>query len=263
MNKLPSTNKRLGQHWLTDSGILSRIAACAEITAADTVLEIGPGVGTLTQVLSESAKKVIAVEFDTDLAHALPGQVSSPKLEVVNQDILKFDLTKLPKDYKIVANIPYYLTSNLIRNITNSSNLPSVCVLLVQKEVAERLAAKPGNMSVLSIAAQSFFIVSLDVVVSSRYFTPPPKVDSQVVVMKKRDTSLINRDDKKFFRVVKAGFSNKRKTLLNSLSGGLQISKDEINAQIVKAGLSPNIRAQELSISDWIALARNISLPSP
>jgi 16S rRNA (adenine1518-N6/adenine1519-N6)-dimethyltransferase len=255
-----SNNKSLGQHWLANRKILSDISAGADISESDVVLEIGPGLGTLTSVLLAKASRVVAVEFDGELARKLPGQFPGKNLEVINQDFLEFDLDKLPKGYKVVANIPYYITNKIIQKLVMAGNKPSVAVLLVQKEVAQRLAASPGDMSVLAISAQVYAEISLGTVVKSELFTPPPKVDSQVVVLKLRNTSLLdNVDERTFFRVVKAGFSAKRKKLRSSLAGGLKISKAEIEAILGSVGISPDIRAQDLSIQEWTHLAEKYS----
>lgn len=245
-------NKSLGQHWLKDRFILESIADWAEISSQDTVLEIGPGLGTLTSVLLSRADSVVAVEFDADLAAKLPKQFPGKNLIVHNVDILSFDLAQLPGGYKVVANVPYYITSKIIQLISEATYPPSLSVLLVQKEVAERLAAEPGEMSVLSIAAQVFHEVSLGRIVGSEYFTPPPKVDSQVVVLRRRIKPLVEPESQKdFFRLVKAGFSERRKKLRSSLAGGLNLDKKQIDELLDRAGLNPESRAQELSIDDW------------
>lgn len=247
--------KSLGQHWLFDSRSLGAICDAAELTAHDTVLEVGPGLGPLTIELVQRVKQVVAVEFDERLARELPGRVPAPNLTVVHSDILKFDLTQLPAGYKVVANVPYYLTSNLVRFLLESPTPPQMAVMLVQKEVAERLAAKPGSMSILAVSAQFYATVNLGVVVTADKFDPPPKVNSQVVILEYRDQPLfVDVDPKQFFRLVKAGFGEKRKTLRNSLSGGLHITKDEATELLVTAGLDPERRAQELSLQDWRAL---------
>lgn len=247
--------KSLGQHWLRDRSVLERIAAGAEISDDDTVLEIGPGLGTLTSVLLRQARRVIAVEFDQELADKLPDQFPGKDLTVVTGDILTYDLSRLPVGYKVVANVPYYITSKIVQMLMTATNKPSIAVLLVQKEVAERLAAAPGDMSILAISAQVYAEVSLGDVVPAELFTPPPKVDSQVVIMKTRPEPLVRADDEKaFFRVVKAGFSAKRKKLRSSLSGGLGISKSEVEAMLHNANISPDARAEDLSIHDWLQL---------
>ena len=245
-------NKALGQHWLRDRDILSAIADEADLSRGDTVLEIGPGLGTLTSELLRRAGKVVAVEFDSDLARKLPGQFPGTSLEVANEDILSFDLTVLPKGYKAVANVPYYITSKIVRALMTSDNRPSVAVLLVQKEVAERIAADPGNMSILAIAAQVYAEASLGIEVPKEYFTPPPKVDSQVIVLRTRSEPLVlPEDERHFFRLVKAGFSAKRKKLRSSLAGGLSIDKQEVETILDAVGISPDARAEDLSIEDW------------
>ena len=249
--------KSLGQHWLKDPEILADIAEAAELTGDDVVLEIGPGLGTLTSRLLARANSVTAVEFDADLARKLPGQFPGKKLTVVNQDILQFDLNQLPKDYKVAANVPYYITSKIVEKLMTAENKPSIAVLLVQKEVAERIAAEAGNMSVLSVSVQIFAEAELDIEVPRQFFTPPPKVDSQVVILRTRNNPLITPEDQRdFFRIVKAGFSAKRKKLRSSLSGGLGIDKSAVEELLKNAGISPDARAEDLAIEDWRRLLK-------
>lgn len=248
----PTPNKKLGQHWLTDESVLQAIVMAADVADGTDVLEVGPGLGTLTKELLDVGATVTAVEFDPQLAKQLPKRITSDKLTVIQQDILSFNLTSLPKDYVVVANIPYYLTSKLVRILCESANPPKTAVLLVQKEVAERIAAKPGGMSMLSVSAQVYNEVSLDIIVPAELFTPPPKVDSQVVVLRRRTESFIPEAmQKDFFRMVKAGFSERRKKLRSSLSGGLQIEKAQADDLLKKAGIAESARAQELSLEDW------------
>lgn len=253
-------NKSLGQHWLKDRSVLASIADHAEIKPTDTVLEIGPGLGTLTSELLRRAAKVVAVEFDAELARKLPGQFPGTNLDVYNEDILSFDLTKLPAGYKVVANVPYYITSKIVKLLMTSTNKPSTTVLLVQKEVAERIAAEPGDMSILAVSAQIYSEAHLGDLVPAYLFTPPPKVDSQVVILETRQYPLVAPEQEKaFFRVVKAGFSAKRKKLRSSLSGGLGITKADTEALLKSAGISPDARAEDLSIADWLKLvSRNV-----
>ena len=252
MSVLPDTNKSLGQHWLTDEQTLLAICKAADVQPTDTVLEIGPGPGTLTKHLVAQAEQVVAVEFDEALARELPVRVPADNLRVVQQDILRFDLTSLKPDYKVVANIPYYLTSKLIRVLSESSSRAQTVVLLIQKEVAERVVAAPGDMSVLSVSAQYYWECQLDVEVPARLFTPPPKVDSQVLVLRRRDQPLLeNVDTKQFFQLVKAGYSARRKTLSNSLSGGLRLTKEQVGQLLDTAGIDAGLRAQALSLHDW------------
>ncbi len=252
-------DKSLGQHWLRDSFILASIAESAELTAQDTVLEIGPGLGTLTSVLLKQAKHVIAVEFDPDLARKLPGQFPGTNLTVIHEDILNYDLSQLPKDYVVVANVPYYITSKIVQKLMTAQSKPRIAVLLVQKEVAQRIAAEPGDMSILAISAQVYAETSVGIDVPREYFTPPPKVDSQVVILKTRRGPLVAAaDEKAFFRVVKAGFGEKRKKLRSSLSGGLGIDKQAADTLLAQSGIAEEARAQELSIDDWKRLSKNV-----
>jgi 16S rRNA (adenine1518-N6/adenine1519-N6)-dimethyltransferase len=260
MSFSPIPKKSLGQHWLNDYDSLKAMCDAADLQPSDVILEIGPGLGTLTELLVEDAQRVVAVEFDGRLALELPNRVPAINLEVVTQDILSYDFTSLPVDYKVVANIPYYLTSNLIRVISETPNQPVAAVILIQKEVAERVAAKPGSMSILSVTAQYYWDVSLSIVVQSDLFTPPPKVDSQILVLKRRAQPLFpDIDTKAFFKLVKAGFSQKRKTLLNSLSGGLQLDKTAVKELCEKAGIDASRRAQTLSLQEWHALYKTIN----
>lgn len=253
--ELPFAKKSLGQHWLTDAASLGAMCDAAEVGPDDIVLEIGPGVGTLTAELVRRAKQVIAVEFDHQLAGELSQRVAAQNLMIINQDILKFDFSTLPARYKVVANIPYYLTSNLLRVLSEATNPAAVVALLVQKEVAERVTAGPGEMSLLSATTQWYWEVAIGREVPARLFTPPPKVDSQILILHRRTHPLFeNVDTKQFFRLVKAGFSQRRKTLLNSLSAGLQLSRDKTPTLLDEAGIQPTTRAQALSLDDWYRL---------
>jgi 16S rRNA (adenine1518-N6/adenine1519-N6)-dimethyltransferase len=222
----------------------------------DTVLEVGPGLGTLTSLLCAQAKQVIAVEFDDDLARGLAARVQAANLKLVRADILKFDFSTLPAQYKVAANIPYYLTSKLVRLLLEATNPPAVVALLVQKEVAERIAAAPGNMSILSVSVQFYAVPKLYQVVPASLFTPPPKVDSQIIQLVRRDTPLFTDiQPQEFFAVVRAGFGEKRKKLRNSLSGGLRMDKAAVDALLSECGIAENARAEELTMEQWHSLA--------
>lgn len=261
-------NKSLGQHWLRDREILDAIAFSAEIEDGDFVLEIGPGLGTLTSSLLKFAGKngrVLSIEFDENLAKKLPAQFPGKNLEIINADFLDFDLSKLPKNYKVAANVPYYITSKIVEKLLTSENKPSVAALLVQKEVAERMAAKAGELSILAIASQIYAEVSLDILVPREFFTPPPKVDSQVVVLKSREYNLIEIfnsknncevSEREFFRIVKAGFAAKRKKIAKSLSANLAISKERTAEILEKCEISPDLRAQDLNIEEWLKISK-------
>jgi 16S rRNA (adenine1518-N6/adenine1519-N6)-dimethyltransferase len=247
--------KSLGQHWLDDEASLEAMVTAAGVQSTDTVLEIGPGLGPLTKLLVGQAAQVIAVEFDDNLARDLPSRVPAANLRVVHEDILRFDLTQLPPDYKVAANIPYYLTSKLLQVLCESQNPFSQASLLIQKEVAERVCAQPGGMSMLSVSVQFYCQASLGKPVPAEFFTPPPKVDSQILKLVRRTQPLFpDIDTKQFFRVVKAGFSQRRKTILNSLSAGLHLSREQTTQLLQQAHIPPTTRPQNLSLSDWHGL---------
>lgn len=255
-----SPKKSMGQHWLNDEFSLEAICEAATVTSDDVVLEIGPGLGSLTKLLVAKAKRVVAIEFDEKLAAVLPMRIGADNLEVISQDILTFDFTTMPANYKIIANIPYYLTNNLIRAISETPNSPQVAAILVQKEVAQRAAAKPGAMSLLSVTAQFYWEVSLGEEVAAELFTPPPKVNSQILIMNYRSKPLFDGiDERAFFRVVKSGFAQRRKTLLNSLSNGLHIDKETIEQFCIQNDIDPGRRAQTLSLQEWHRLYNAIS----
>ncbi len=249
------TKKELGQHWLHDEGILEAIVEAGDITEDDNVLEIGPGLGTLTEKLADTNAQISALEYDRDLIRGLNKKFNNcNNVAIIEGDVRTYNFNNLPKGYKIIANIPYYLTSNLIRSMSESDNSPSLAVLLIQKEVAQRLCASPGQMSILAVTAQFYFDCRLDIEVPAEFFTPPPKVDSQVVVLKYYENKPFDVDEKIYFKLVKAGFSEKRKTLRNSLSGGLAIDKESVEKLLENAGIVASKRAQELSLEDWYRL---------
>lgn len=243
--------KHLGQHWLTDDDCLQAMVDTAGVQAGDVVLEAGPGPGALTKLLVKAAKEVVAVEFDYDLAVRLSSAVQSQNLSVRNEDILDFDFSSMSADYKVVANIPYYLTSALLRKLLEAQNKPQSVTLLIQKEVAERVAAKPGKMSILAVSAQLYADVRLGRIVGAELFDPPPQVDSQIIHLDLLSTTRLDVDTTEFFRIVKAGFGEKRKKLVNSLSGGLGLEKEIIKKYIADVGIDENARAQQLSLQDW------------
>lgn len=255
---VPQAKKALGQHWLEDTAALQAMVRAADVQPGDHVLEIGPGYGTLTEWLLAAGATVTAMEYDGSLINGLLKKFAHvPELHVEQGDIRSFDFTQLPPDYKIVANIPYFLTSNLIQLISETPNQPAMAVLLMQKEVAERVVAQPGDMSLLSVTAQYYWETSLDMVVGAELFTPPPKVDSQILVLQRRAQPLYpDVDTKQYFRLVKAGFSQKRKTLLNSLSGGLAVNREAAAELLETAAIDSGRRAQTVSLPEWYQLYR-------
>lgn len=244
--------KSFGQNWLRDNYVLDKIVESAQVDSGDTVLEIGPGLGTLTQKLLETDCSLVAVEADRDLIPNLQRIFQNkPNFRLINEDILKFDLSAMAKGYKVVANIPYYLTSNLIRNLLEAHNAPSLMVLLVQKEVAERILARPGQMSVLAFSVQYYAKPEYVMDVKKELFDPIPKVDSAVIRINLHQKPIFEADHQKLFRLVKAGFGEKRKMLRNSLSGGLGIANSQTESILDKSEIKPTARAQELSMNDW------------
>lgn len=250
----PETKKTLGQHWLRDEAVLQEIVQSADVQPDDTVLEIGAGLGTLTDQLLAAKAKVWALEIDHQLFAKLLKKYKdqSNKITIQDQDIRTYNLGSLPKGYKIVANIPYYLTANLLRILVDTDNKPQAAALLVQKEVAERVASRPGQMSFISVAVQLFYEASLGVIVPAELFTPPPKVDSQVLVLKKLSKPGFEAADiVKLIKFIKVGFSQPRKTLVNNLAAGLQKTKPEIENYLQQAMLKTTARAQELTLDEW------------
>ena len=253
---MTTPKKSLGQHWLFDSKSLGAVCDAADIKPTDTVLEIGPGLGPLTVELTQRAKQVVAVEFDEQLARELPARVPAANLQVIHADFMQFDLGQLPRGYKVVANVPYYITSAIVRTLCESATPPASATLLVQKEVAQRIAAAPGDMSILAVSAQFYAEPHLGPLVTADKFDPPPKVDSQIITLVLRSQPLFTDiTPKTFFKVVKAGFGEKRKTIRNSLSGGLQLEKPQVETLLKKARINPGARAEALSLDDWHRLA--------
>jgi 16S rRNA (adenine1518-N6/adenine1519-N6)-dimethyltransferase len=247
--------KSLGQNFLTDDSALQKIVNAAGITPAHTVLEIGPGIGSLTRYLAASSRHVVVVELDASLIPPLKEVVAAyPNVDIIHGDILKVDLpvslTESP--YLIVANIPYYITSAVIRRSLENSTKPKKMILTIQKEVAHRICQKPGDMSLLALSVQVYGKPSILFDIPAGSFYPAPKVDSSVLSIELYDQPQIPAADlDRFFQWIKAGFSQKRKKLRNSLSAGLNISTAEIERIFNHAGLDPQRRAETLSIEEW------------
>ena len=268
MNEIPPLNasavlkrhglradKSLGQNFLQDPFALEAIASAAELQSTDIVLEIGPGLGSLTRYLAASAKQVIAVELDYELLIPLRAVLAPYKnVRVVHGDILKLSPQELvaENDYIVAANIPYYITSAVIRHLLESDPKPRRIVLTIQKEVAERICAKPGDMSLLALSVQVYGNPRIAARIPASAFFPEPKVDSAVISVDIYATPLIKPDLlESFFKMIKAGFSQKRKTLRNSLSAGLHVSTAIAEELLKKANIDPMRRAETLSIDEW------------
>ncbi len=242
-------NKGLGQHFLVDKPSLEAIMDAAAVTKADTVLEIGPGLGVMTRPLTELAGKVVAVETDRVLAEILTRDAPD-NLQVVEEDILTFDVSSLPAGYKAIANIPYYLTSKIFRLLIESPNPPSVMSVLIQKEVAERIVAKPGQLSILALSVQYYGHPEIVRIVERHKFWPAPAVDSAVLRVTLTGPAF-PADPTKLFRLIKAGYGEKRKQLKNALAGSLNLSSEFAIQLIADAKLIPTARAQELDLKAW------------
>jgi len=247
----------LGQNFLVDDASLELVVSAAKLTSDDTVLEVGPGLGFLTAKLCTHAKQVIAVEADEHLAEIL-GQDPPANLTVVTGDIMDYNLSSLPIGYKVVANIPYYLTSKLLRALLESPNSPQSMSLLVQKEVAERITAAPGQLSILALSVQYYAHAKMVGVVEQHKFWPAPKVDSAVLSVTRRSKPAFAADPTKLFRLIKAGFGERRKQLRNSLAGGLNLSPEVVEQLLDSSEIDPTRRAQELALADWQRLYRGV-----
>lgn len=248
-------NKRLGQNFLQDPDTLEKIVNAAEIHPTDTVLEIGPGLGSLTRYLAARAQQVVAVELDDKIFPALEAVLAPyQNIQLVRADILEIEPKSIiaQLDYLVVANIPYYITSALIRHLLETSPKPRRIVLTVQKEVAERICAGPGNMSLLALSVQVYGQPRIATHIPAGAFFPAPKVDSSVLVIDIFPAAQV--DEKKlevFFQLIKAGFSQKRKKLRNSISAGMRQSSAEAEKMLQAADIDPQRRAETLSLEEW------------
>lgn len=251
-------DKSLGQNFLQEDAALRKIISVSQIAPSDTILEIGPGLGSLTRYLALTAKEVIAVEIDDSLLPILSSVLKDFKnAKVIQGDILKIPVADLIKTntYRVVANIPYYITSAIIRHLLESQPRPKGIVLTIQKEVAQRICAKPGDMSLLALSVQVFGKPDIVADISSDAFFPAPNIDSSVIRLEIFSEPVIPATQlDSFFKLAKAGFSQKRKILRNSLSAGLSISGDDAEGLLKKSGIDPKRRAETLSISEWAYL---------
>ncbi len=291
-NIIPSRSK--GQNFLINEKIYDAIVAAADLKPEDIVLEVGPGLGFLTAKLAKTVKRVIAVELDDKLARALKDGLDAhgvKNVEAVNEDILKLKhsviltprfageesiidpslMLRMTREYKIVANLPYNITSIFLRKFLGEAEVkPKSMTLMLQKEVAERICAKPPDMSVLAVSVQLYAEPKIIRSVAKGNFWPAPKVDSAIIQLKvtlpagRQESEKLSAsggkvdgaeiDEKKFFRLVKHGFSAKRRMLKNNLAGGLKIKSEEAEQALLAIGLNPKIRAEGLTIDDWVKL---------
>ena len=264
--------KGLGQNFLVDRGVLQRILETAEVGPQDVVLEVGAGLGILTRALAERVRRVIAVEVDQLLVTVLREQLSTfANCEVVLGDILELDIAELVRTadagpaprYKVVANIPYYITSAVLRRILEQDHKPELVVLMVQNEVAKRIVAEPGEMSLLSVSVQFYGRPSFIARVPARCFHPIPKVDSAILRIDVHEQLPLPRDSiGPFFDVVRAGFGQRRKQLHNALARGLHLPVERISEPLAWAGIDGRRRAETLSVGEWVALCQALYMPA-
>lgn len=249
-------SKALGQNFLHDPAIVRRIADAARLSSSDTVVEVGPGLGILTRELANRAGRIIAIELDRRLAAYLQAN-APPNVTIVAADILEADVPTLVQDqpYVVVANLPYSVASAAIERLLESTQPPIRLVVMVQREVAERIVARPPHMSVLSVAVQFFGTPRIVFRIGPGAFIPPPKVDSAVLEIDVRSTPLLDATARKrFFTVVRAGFGQRRKQLANSLSRGLGLPRAQVEKSLRAAEVEPSRRAETLTLDEWLRL---------
>ncbi|OGZ17640.1 MAG: ribosomal RNA small subunit methyltransferase A [Candidatus Nealsonbacteria bacterium RBG_13_36_15] len=271
-------SKRFGQNFLIDKIVLKKIVATANLQPRDIILEIGPGTGILTKELAKKVKKVIAIEKDPEMVKILQEATQDLKnVKIIQGDILELNPKRYnlkPKTYKVVANLPYYITSPVIRKFLELPKArPRIMVLMVQKEVAQRITAKPPNMNLLAVSVQFYAKPNIMSYVSKRSFWPQSKVDSAIIKIVPHKSALIGINYNLFFEIVRAGFSQPRKQLINNLSrlnfssknlGGqakyLKIHRQKIKNWLLKNKIQPDQRAETLSIRDWLKLTGTFRL---
>ena len=253
-------NKALGQHFLIDRAALASLVEAAELSLEESVLEVGAGTGVLTIELARRVQRVIAVELDRQMLPLLKESTSPfPQVEILPRDLLQVDPGELLRGqtYKLVANLPYYITALTLRHFLECTHPPSSLVVMVQKEVAERMAAEPGDMSLLALSVQFYGAPRIIASVPAEAFFPPPKVDSAIIrvdLFQQPPLSGTARDD--FFHLTHAGFAEKRKQLHNSLAHNLHVSQATVGDWLTTAGIDPMRRAETLSLDEWLCLTR-------
>jgi 16S rRNA (adenine1518-N6/adenine1519-N6)-dimethyltransferase len=251
-------DRRLGQNFLVDARALDMVVEAAELSSDDAVLEIGAGLGTLTQQLARRAARVVAVEYDRRLAPVLRETIGDdPRIEIVMADILSLDWASRmgAAPFQVVANIPYQITSHLIRRLLESPKRPGRMILTVQREVAERVLAAPGEMSLLALGVQAYGSPRLMGSIPAAAFYPAPRVDSAILRVDVRPAAGLPESTQSLFRLARAGFSQPRKKLRNAMSAGLRLAPRVVEANLRHSGISPDARAEDLSLVDWERLA--------
>ena len=256
--------KGLGQHFLVDGEVLQLIVSAAELNPGDVIMEIGPGLGILSRELARQAGRVIAIELDSKLAVILKQTLASfDNVTIINEDVLQIEPAALleeqkaigsPFSYKVVANLPYYITSPVLRHFLEASVKPKIMVVMVQKEVAQAIVAEPGQMSLLSISVQFYGEPRIISSVPAHCFYPAPEVDSAILRVEVYPQPAVAVDEGSFFELVRAGFSVPRKQICNSLAQGLGSPKAEALSLLGKADIVPQRRAETLTLGEWAQL---------
>jgi len=252
--------KQFGQNFLHDQNAIKKILATADIKPDDIIVEIGPGVGNLTQELAKLAKNVIAIEKDRVMVKILKDTLTSAlNVEISEADILKFNEAQLPKNYKIVANLPFYLAAPAIRKFLESKNPPSLMALIIQKEVAQRIVALPPQMSLLSVSVQFYADVKITSRIKKVCFWPSPKVDSAIIKIIPQKNNCQKDFVENFFKIARAGFSHPRKQLANNLAKELDIDRGEAEYLLKQCAIESTQRAETLTVEQWKMLSHSFS----
>ena len=262
-------SRGLGQNFLIDKTAVRGVVTAADLKPEDLVLEVGPGLGVLTQELAKTVKMVIAVEKDPKMVAILKETLKNYKnIEIIREDILKFQITNYklqinPKyqitNYKVVASLPFYLAASVIRKFLEFKNPPESMTLIIQKEVAQRVAARPPKMNLLAVSVQFYAEPKIINYISKKSFWPQPKVDGAIIKIQTSKSKSQNIDKGLFFKIVKAGFSQPRKLLINNLSKKLKVDKIKVKAWLWKSNIQSSQRAETLNIENWISLAKNFN----
>ena len=249
--------KRFGQNFLIDQSAIKKIIDAANVNSEDIILEIGPGTGVLTQELAKRAKKVIAIEKDIKMIEILRETLKEfSNIDLMQGDALKMANNQLISPYKVIGNLPFYLTAPLIRQFLEKENPPREMTLIVQKEVGQRICAKPPKMSILAVSVQLYAHPRIISYISKKSFWPSPKVDSAIIKISITDSNQeIDKD--LFFKIVKAGFSQPRKQLINNLSKGLGMERAKAEKWLLRNEIEPSQRAETLKIEDWLKLLKD------
>ena len=255
-------NKSFGQNFLIDRSVLQEIVDAAEIEATDQVLEVGSGTGVLTRELAQRARRVVAVELERDMLALLAKTTRNyPNVELIARNLLFLNPTEVfgEEPYKLVANLPYYITAPTFRHFLESANPPRLIVVMVQQEVAQRITARPGDLSLLAVSIQFYGQPRIVAHVPAEAFYPAPKVDSAILCIEVHDQAPLSPGERdSFFRVVQAGFSARRKQLHNALTSGLHRKNEDVRVWLAAAHIDASRRAETLSIEEWIRLWKEI-----